>query len=82
MQKRKTNSFFVFLTSLLKTNSFFVRKLENEKGTDNLFKKLYQWDPILLEKAAWKDIDSYLLFCLRIGLCLVNLLITIPCNLH
>ena len=30
----------------------------------NLFKKLYQWVPILLEKEEWKDIESYLLFCL------------------
>ena len=35
-------------------------------------KKLYQWAPILLEKEAWKDIDSYLLFCLWTGLCLVK----------
>ena len=41
--------------------------------TSNLFQqKLYQWDPILLEKETWKNIESYLLFCLSIGLCMVK----------
>ena len=43
-EKRKTNSFFVFLTSLLKTKNekgirypFFVRKFENEKGKNGIY---------------------------------------------
>ena len=31
---------------------------------NQIFKKLYQFVPILLEKETWKDIESYLLFCL------------------
>ena len=44
MQKRNTNSFFVFLTSLLKTKNkkgirypFFVRKFENKKGKYGIY---------------------------------------------
>ena len=46
-EKRKTNSFFVYLTSLLKTKnekgisfSFFVRKFENETGKNGIYTDL------------------------------------------
>ena len=41
--------------------------LENLLASDLLILFLYLWVPILLDKEAWHDIESYLLFCLMPG---------------
>ena len=46
--------------------------LENLLASDLLILFVYLWVPILLDKEAWKDIESYLLFSLWTGLCLVK----------
>ena len=51
---------------------------ENPLIRDLLILFLYLWVPILLDKEAWHDIESYLLFCLMPG----KSLITIPPNPH
>ena len=48
------NHLYLACNKCLKTLSYII---------SNLF-KMYQWVPILLEKEAWMDIESYLLFCL------------------
>ena len=46
--------------------------LENPLVNDLLILFLYLWVPILLDKEAWNDIESYLLFSVWTGLCLVK----------
>ena len=48
--------------------------LENPLVNDLLILFLYLWVPILLDKEAWNDIESYLLFSVWTGLCLVTVL--------
>ena len=65
MQKRN-NSFFVFLTSLLKTKnekgirfSFFVRKFENEKGKNGIYTVIRTVLPYLTEANQAVQIAQY-----------------------
>ena len=46
--------------------------LDNPLVNDLLILFLYLWVPILLDKEAWNDIESYLLFSVWTGLCLVK----------
>ena len=48
--------------------------LENPFVNDLLILFLYLWVPILLDKEAWNDIESYFLFSVWTGLCLVKVL--------